>query len=95
MAGAAGLASATPLGVNDLAQGIGSTQSQLAQGGAGGSNVSQGAQNLGPTITQTAQNGLTTSSVQAVPEPGALILLGIGLVAVAIWQRRVTHARTT
>ena len=93
MAGAAGIASATPSGVKDVAQGIGSTQSQLAQDGAGGSNVSQGAQNIGPTVTQYAQNGLTTNSVQTVPEPGSLLLLGIGLLAVAIWQRRLLSNR--
>ena len=95
MAGAAGIASATPLGVNTVAQGIGSTQSQLAQSGAGGSNVSQGAQSLGPTVNQTSQNGLTTNSVQSIPVPGALLLFGIGFVALAIWHDRHTSAAYT
>ena len=94
MAGAAGLASATPLGVNDVAQGVGSTQSQLAQGGAGGSNVAQGAQTLGPTVFQTAQNGLTTNSLQSVPVPGTLLLFGIGFVALAIWHHRFRQGWT-
>ena len=94
MAGAAGIASATPLGVNEVARGVGSTQSQLVQSGAGGSNVSQGAQNLVPTVTQTAQNGLTTNSVSSVPVPGTLLLFGIGFVALAIWHQRFRRGWT-
>ena len=90
LAGMSSLANATPSGINDVAQGIGNTQSQLAQGGTGGSNVAQGAQYIGPNVSQYAQNGLTTNTLQqTVPEPGSLLLLGIGLLAVAIWQRRL------
>jgi PEP-CTERM motif len=95
MAGAAGIASATPLGVNEVAQGIGSTQSQLAQGGAGGSNVSTAAQNIGSNVFQAALNSNGTASVQTIPEPGTLLLLGIGFVAVAIWQHRLRRGWTT
>jgi hypothetical protein len=89
--GLAGIANATPLGINDV-----------AQGGAGGA-VNQTAQNVGPTVSQNAQNGglssqnapgLTTTSnsvnsVNSVPVSGStLILLGAGFAALAIWHRR-------
>jgi PEP-CTERM motif len=95
MAGAAGIASATPSGINDVAQGAGYTQSQLAQGGVGGTNVSAAAQNMGPAVSQAALNSNGTASVQTVPEPGTLLLLGIGFVAVAIWQHRLRRGWTT
>jgi hypothetical protein len=86
MAGFVGVANAIPVQGNNA----GYTEAQLAQGGAGGSNVSTAAQNVGASnVTQYAQNGLTTNTLQTVPEPGSLLLLGIGLLAVAIWQRRL------
>lgn len=94
MAGAASIASATPLGVNDVAQGIGSTQSQIAQSRGGASNVVQGGQSLGPTVTQATPNGPATNSVQSVPVPGTLLLLGIGFVALAIWHNHFRRGWT-
>ena len=87
MAGFAGMASAAPLGINEL-----------AQGGAGGGSVSQTAQNLGPSVSQNAPNGglglqnttgFTTNSVNSVPVSGStLLMFGAGFVALAIWHRR-------
>ena len=88
--GLAGIANATPLGINEL-----------AQSGAGGGTVSQTARNVGTTVSQNAQNGglgaqnapgLTTNSVNSVnsvPVSGStLLLFGAGFVALAIWHRR-------
>ena len=87
--GLAGIANATPLGINEV-----------ARGGAGGA-ISQTAQNVGPFVSQNAQNGglssqnapgLTTNSVNSVnsvPVSGStLLLFGAGFVALAIWHRR-------
>jgi PEP-CTERM motif len=82
VAGLAGMAQAAPLGINEV-----------AQSGAGGAIVSQTAQNIGSSVSQNGQNvGLLnaqgTNSVQSVPEPGTLLMLGVAFVAVAIWHHR-------
>ena len=96
----AGMASALPFGPNNLPQGGGQQGgglgiSEIALGGAGGSNVSQSSQNIGPNVSQTAVNGgfrplvSTNGPVTSVPETGtSLLLLGVGLLALALWRRR-------
>jgi hypothetical protein len=81
------LASATPVGVNDFISSGGLGISQTAQNGA--SSLAEHAQNIGPTVSQAAQNGGISSlntQVQSVPEPGTLLLFGVGFLALALWN---------
>jgi hypothetical protein len=87
-AGLAGLANATP-----ITEPPGLSISQTAQGGGGGSNVSSGGQNIGSSV-QTNLSQASPTNLQSVPEPSALLLLGAGLLMLALWSRRVGHRLT-
>jgi hypothetical protein len=84
LAGMASVARAVPLNVNDLQSG-GLGFSQTAQGG-GGSNVAQTAQNFGTSIP-TNLSQTSSTNLQTVPEPSTLLLLGAGLLLLALWRR--------
>ena len=86
----AGIASAIPVGPDNLPQAGGVGTSQLARGGGGGANVSTSGQSIGPGVTQTFNPIVSTNTpVAGVPEGGtSLLMLGAGLVVLALWRRR-------
>lgn len=89
LAGMAGLASAIP-----TTQPPGLTISEIAKSGAGGSTVSAAAQNLGGNLQTNSQTSLN-SAVNSVPEASSLVLLGAGLLMLALWSRRMGSRLTT
>jgi hypothetical protein len=91
VAGMTNLANATPTGVNDFISGGGSGISEAAQNG-GGPNLAQNAQNVGTTVSQGApyvggRTSAVTAQVQSVPEPGSLLMLGAGFLALVLWHQ--------
>jgi hypothetical protein len=87
LAGMSSLANATPTGVENFISGGGAGISDIAKN-SGGTTVAQNAQNIGPNVNQaTGQNG-GISQLQSVPELGTVLLLGIGLLGLALWQLR-------
>ena len=89
VAGLAGLASASPIEFDEY-KNHGQYVSEVAKTKPG-----PGTENHGYYVSEAARNGglnsLNTQSitpVQSVPEPGSLLLLGAGLLALVIWHRR-------
>ena len=86
VAGVASVASATPIDNH------GALVSDVAQGG--GSYVGESETNHGAIVSDVAnKNYQGTTAVQSVPEPSALLLLGVGLFALAAWHRWYSLAR--
>jgi hypothetical protein len=88
LAGMAGLASAIP-----TTQPPGLTISEMAKTGAGGATVSAAAQNLGGNPQTNSQTSLN-STVNSVPEASSVLLLGAGLLMLAVWSRRMAPRLT-
>ena len=89
VAGLAGLASASPIEFDEY-KNHGQYVSEVAKTKPG-----PGTENHGYYVSEAARNGglnsLNTQSitpVQSVPEPGSLLMLVAGLLALAIWHRR-------
>ena len=94
LAGVAGLANAISLGPDDLPQSRGATISLGVQGG--GAREATTVSNLGlattfrPTIVSKVNPNVTP--LTAVPEgSSSLLLLGMGMLALAVWRRRLGH----
>jgi PEP-CTERM motif len=99
--GLVSMASATPLGVSEIAK---TDEVNVSEGAKNhGATVSEFAKHHGSTVNQAAKNGGFTSlsnggftslsyqgitSVQSIPEPSTLLLLGVGFVALVVWQHR-------
>ena len=88
VAGLAGLASASPIEFDEY-KNHGQYVSEVAKTKPG-----PGTENHGYYVSEAAKTGGLSSlnvqgtTVQSVPEPGSLLLLGAGLLALVIWHRR-------
>ena len=86
----AGVASAIPLSVSELADQRGFDTREIAQGGGGGSSVGQDAESIGPYMTQLVMNAelgeQNTEEQPAAISGETCMLLGAGFLALAWWQ---------
>jgi hypothetical protein len=85
--GLAGTANATSLGISQIAKNHEYNGEEYKNHGA---IVSEAAKHHGQMSSGTYQGTVqnTVSSLQSVPEPGSLLLLGASLLGLALWQLR-------